>query len=69
MTVDTSIGVALITSTTGIIIALIGAWASSGKAVATAVEPLRRTIGDQGITIARLREMVIELEGDPDEQD
>lgn len=64
---DTSIGVALITSTTGIIIALIGAWTSSGRAAAAAKEPLVHTIGEQGVMIAQLREKVIELGGDPDD--
>lgn len=58
---DSSIGVALISSGAGIIIALIGAWASSGKAVAAAVAPLRAQI-------SKLREQVITLGGDPDEE-
>lgn len=57
---DSSIGVALISSGAGIIIAVIGAWASSGKAVAAAVAPLQARI-------ARYREQIIELGGDPDE--
>lgn len=71
---DSSITVALITSGTGIIIALIGAYVSSGKAVRDAREPLLKEIeqhvhdkADLGVMIAQLREKVIELRGDPDE--
>lgn len=56
---DPSIAVALITSATGIVIALIGAYASSGKAVKNATDPLNKEI-------ARLRELVVSLDGDPD---
>jgi hypothetical protein len=73
--VDSSIGVSLISSGAAIIVAFIGAWASSGRAVAAAVAPLKETIHDhettiseQGLTIARLLEQNRELRGvGPDE--
>jgi hypothetical protein len=73
--VDSSIGVSLISSGAAIIVAFIGAWASSGRAVAAAVKPLNKTIhqhevtiAEQGVTIAQLLEKVRELKGvGPDE--
>jgi adenosylmethionine-8-amino-7-oxononanoate aminotransferase len=49
--VDTTIGVSLISSGAAIIVALIGAWSASGRAVAAAVAPLNQKIGEQEITI------------------
>lgn len=71
---DSSIGVALISSGTAIIVSLIAAWSSSGKAVANAVAPKDKeiehqkdAIAEQGVLIQRLREKIVELRGDPDE--
>lgn len=62
---DTSIVVALITSGTGIIIAGIGAWASTTKAITAAVAERDEEIGRQGVLIATQREKIETLGGDP----
>jgi hypothetical protein len=65
--VSDSIGVALISSGAGIIIAFIGAWASSSKAVAAAVAPLNTKIEKLQAVIRRMRKHIERLGGDPDE--